>query len=180
MKTEQAESPAVLEALRIVSGAVSAPDVFWVHGDGLCDCLFQRIYDVNNSYLGRTQRVRLCCIWAEIYKQYPQFVQDNLPYYDPNRHTYNAEPQEWDSDEMDMPVPLWHRQLAIKEGKPLADIRQKYAGRERERPKKVKVKKSKAPTAAELRHAHEAQLRAGGWILDGQRLSADEKRIIDG
>ena len=67
--------------MRIISGVLSEPDVHWIHGDGLCDCLFQNIYDVNNSYLGRTMRVRLCCIWADIYKQYPQFVQV-LPFYD--------------------------------------------------------------------------------------------------
>src|SRR3990167_3401218 len=118
--------------MRIISGVLSEPDVHWIHGDGLCDCLFQNIYDVNNSYLGRTQRVRLCCIWADIYKQYPQFVQE-MPYYDPNRDIYVADPAPWDDEEMDMPLYLWYRQLAIKEGKPLAQIRQEYEGRDHER-----------------------------------------------
>src|SRR3990167_447000 len=108
--------------MRIISGVLSEPDVHWIHGDGLCDCLFQNIYDVNNSYLGRTMRVRLCCIWAEIYKQYPQHVQV-LPFYDRNRHTYSSVPEEWNSDKMDMPIYLWHRQLSVKEGKSLAQIR---------------------------------------------------------
>lgn len=172
------ESPAVVEALRILAAA-GGPDIHWLLGDNLCDCLFQRIGDWNNSYLGRTLRVRVCCIWAELYKQYPQFVQE-LPYYDSNRHTYNAEPQEWDSDEMPMPVYLWLRQLAIKHGKSLAQIREEYAGRDHERPKAVKVRKGKEPTKAELHHAHEAQLRASGWILPDERLSDDERKIVRG
>ena len=68
--------------------------------------------------------------------------------------------------------------MSVKEGKSLAQIREEYAGREHERPKKLKVRKSKEPTKAELHRAHEAELRASGWILPDERLSADEKKIM--
>ena len=168
MPTTQADSPAVLEVLRLLSLG-DVPLVHWIDGDNLCDCLFQRIGDWNNPYLGRSLRVRVCCIWAELYKCYPEYVQE-IPYYDSTRHVYTAEPAEWDSDEMDMPVYLWHRQLAIRQGKSLAEIREAYAGREHERPKRVAKRVAKPATEAEIKRAHEARLHASGWLLNGERL----------
>lgn len=161
---DKAEPAALVEAMRILD-LKGAPDVHWLIGDDQCDCLFQRIFEIGNPYVGRTHRVRLCCIWADIYKQYPQFVQE-LPYYDANRDTYTAEPAPWDSDEMDMPVYLWWRQLAIKEGKSLAEIRREYAGREHERPKKSTEPRQHHPIA-EVKAAIIARLRRSGWLLPG-------------
>lgn len=144
--------------------AVAAPDTLWCIGDDLCDCIFQRIGEWKNPYLGRTLRVRMCCIWADLYKMYPQFVQE-LPYYDSNRHTYSAIPATWDSDEEDMPVSLWHRQLAIKEGKSVAEIRAEYAGRENERPKKVATRLDDTPTEYEIAYARRQQRIAAAWEL---------------
>src|SRR3989304_4838306 len=63
-------SPAVLEALTIGS----LPDTQWDHEDDLCDCTYQRIGLWKNPYLAETLEVRMCCIWAELYKQFPGFV----------------------------------------------------------------------------------------------------------
>ena len=165
--TVPSDSPAVLEALRLLS-LDSVPEVHWIHGDSECDCLFQRIGDWNNPYIGRTLRVRVCCIWAELYKQYPQFVQE-MPYYDPHTHSYTNEPAEWDSGEMDMPLGLWHRQLAIREGKSIAQIRAEYAGREKERPKKG-PRRSNEPDANVLRRAEEARMKLAGILLEDESL----------
>jgi len=157
--------PRAVQDVMAAMAVASIPDVVWIIGDDECDCTFQRIGDWTNSYLGQTLRVRLCCIWAEIYKQYPQFVQEIPAHFDRNRWTYVTEPAEWDSDEMDMPVSLWHRQLAKQQGKSLAEIRAEYKGRENERPKRVTVKKAKQPTKAELAFAKESELRAAQWLV---------------
>ena len=104
------------------------PVATWVHGDDLCDCTFQRIGQWTNPYLGKTLRVRICCIWAEIYKQYPQFVQEIDGYYDDNRNAFDPDPIPWNSEDEDMPVHLWHRQLAIMAGKSLDEGRAEYRG----------------------------------------------------
>ncbi len=152
------ESPASMRGMR------------WILGDDKCDCLFQRIGEWSNPFLGRTMRVRLCCLWAKIYEQYPEFVQQ-LPYHEPNKGTYTSEVLDWDSEQADMPLYLWYRQLSIKERKPLKQIREEHKGREHERPKKVKMSRKKHPTIAELRHAKEERLRASGWLLPGQTLA---------
>lgn len=159
----------MLAAMQLLTHAVEAPAKHWILGDDLCDCLFQRIWDTNNPHIGRTLRVRECCLWKTLYEQYPEYVQV-LPYYDPNRHIYVSEPEPWNSDEMDMPVYLWHRQLAIEQGKTVAQIREDYAGREHERPRKVKSRKESRPTKAEVKHATEMRLRASGWITEGEPL----------
>ena len=104
------------------------PDATWVHGDDLCNCTFQRIGQWTNPYLGKTLRVRICCIWGEIYKAYPQFVQMIDGYYDDNRNAFDLDPIPWNSEDEDMPVHLWHRQLAIMSGKSLDEIRIEYKG----------------------------------------------------
>ena len=109
------------------------PEMQWENGgDDLCDCTFQRIGFWTNPYIARTLKVRMCCIWADIYKRYPQFVQE-IPAFTDYRvsdHTYDPRPWEWNSVDSDMPRWLWHRQLAVEEGLPLATIRKMYEGQE--------------------------------------------------
>src|SRR3990167_2977648 len=90
--------PTKIDPQVMFAAAVSAdPTVHWLLGDDLCDCTFQRVGEWANPYLGKTLRVRMCCIWAELYKQYPQFVQEIPAFYDANRHQWrDAIP--WDSD----------------------------------------------------------------------------------
>lgn len=156
------------QAMMEAVAAESLPDVHWLYGDDLCDCTFQRIGEWTNPYLGRTLRVRLCCIWAELYKLFPQFVQEAPASYDVNRHKWVIEPQPWDSEDMDMPLPIWYRQLAQQTGRSLADIRAEYSQRANERPKKLpkgKGRRLRQPMEAEVKAAHEARLRLSGWIL---------------
>lgn len=165
MTTEQKEvsrlSLAVLEALAIAG----LPEAHWIYGDDLCDCEFPRIGHWSNPYTARTLRVRLCCIWAEVYKQYPQFVQEIPASYDSNRHQWQPTPEPWDSEDMKMPVFLWFRQLAAKTGLPLSEIRKRYADRLDERPKKVKRGMGRPqPTEEEVKVAHMERLRLGGWL----------------
>ena len=106
------------------------PEEVWEWGDDLCDCTFQRIGDWTNPYIGRTMRVRLCCIWAAIYKQYPQFVQEIPAYYDRNKDAFQPKPMAWNSEDEDMPVALWHRQVAVELGVPLEKVRKLLAGQD--------------------------------------------------
>ena len=112
------------------------PEIMWEHGDDLCDCTFHRIGSWTNPYLGKTLRIRMCCIWKELYKDYPQFVQEIPAYYDENTDSYEIEPAPWDSEDDDMPVHIWHRQVAFVTGKPLAQVRDELAGQSP--PKKVR------------------------------------------
>lgn len=148
----------------LLSALGNLPEVHWLQGDDLCDCTFQRIGEWTNPYLGKTLRVRLCCIWGEIYKQYPQFVQDVDAYYDLNRNDWVAGQQEWDSMDSDMPLPLWYRQIAIRERRPLQEVRDQYSQRSAERPKKVAQSEGAQPTVAEVEKSLAARLRATGWL----------------
>ena len=163
------KSAALLEAARILD-PVQIPDVHWIDGDALCDCLFQRIGDWNNSYLGRTQRLRICCMYERILDLVGRDLLQTMPYFDPNRATYRAETAPWDSETMDMPVAYWHRQLAVQQGKSLPQIREEYVGRENERPKAVGPHERTQPTLAELTFARNEELHAAGWLLESQQL----------
>ena len=143
----------------------TSPDSEWITGDDLCDCTFQQVREWTNPYLGQTLRIRWCCILAELEKQYPQYFSRVDAFYDHNRDEYIGEPQPWDSTEMDMPVPLWYRQLARQQGRPLAEVRAEYSDRKTERPKKVKHSQRKAPTVAEVKRARHNELKRTGWIL---------------
>ena len=101
------------------------PEDPWFHGDDKCDCTFQRIGDWTNPVIGRTLRVRLCCIWAKIYAQYPEFVQEIPAYHNIKTNEYVNEPQDWNAEDWDMPRYLWYRHLAAKYGRPLSEIREK-------------------------------------------------------
>ena len=165
MTTTEELSPTVLAQLSAALSVGNVPDIHWLHGDDLCDCTFQRIGDWTNSYLGKTLRVRLCCIWAEIYKMFPQFVQDIDASYDYNYHQWVTEPQPWDSPDADMPPYLWYRQLAQQQGRSVADIRDEYSSRLDERPRKVENWKSRpTPRPADVERARNERLRLQGWF----------------
>ena len=123
-------SPAVLQALSIGN----LPDTEWEVHDDLCDCTYQRIGMWKNIYLAETLEVRMCCIWEDLYKQYPQFVRTIPGYFDPNTKQWLTEPRAWDG-EQEMPKAIWYRHLARKLNRPLAEIRAEYAGRDELRPK---------------------------------------------
>ena len=101
----------------------------WETGDDLCDCTFQRVGRWTNPYLAQTRHVRLCCIEAELEKQFPQFVQVFDAYQDPNTDELIDEPMMWNG-EFDMPKDIWHRQLARIRGEDLELVREKFAGLE--------------------------------------------------
>ena len=105
------------------------PEENWTHWDDLCDCTFQRIGMWTNPYVGRTLKVRLCCIWAKLYAMFPEYVQEVPAFMDYNKgDAYSAAPVAWDGD-TDMPVYLWHRQLAVQMRLPLETVRKLFAGR---------------------------------------------------
>lgn len=87
------------------------PAEAWDAQDDLCDCVFQRIGRWTNPYIGETLEVRMCCIWADIYKQYPQYVR-----------VTRSEPAIWNG-EFDMPKAIWHRQLANDKGISVSEAR---------------------------------------------------------
>lgn len=118
-------SPAVVEALAISN----IPDIQWKMEDDLCDCTYQRIGWWTNPYLAETLEVRVCCIWAELYKQFPQFVRMTPAFWNYNKDKWVTEPMEW-TGENPMPRSIWYRQLARKQSRSLAEIRAEYADQE--------------------------------------------------
>lgn len=123
-------SPAVIEALSIAE----LPDVQWLHGDDLCDCTFQRIGMWKNPYLAVQQEIRLCCVWAELAKMFPQFFRVIPGYWDDNAGQWDTRPHEWNG-ESEMPKAMWHRQLARLTGAPLSEIRENFSALDGFRPK---------------------------------------------
>lgn len=123
-------SPAVLEALSIGN----LPGVAWSNQDDQCDCVYQRIGMWKNPYLAETLEIRLCCIWAKLAEQYPEFVRTIPGYFDENTKRWITEPLEWNG-QAEMPKAIWYRHLARKEGRPLSDIRQEYSQKDEQRPK---------------------------------------------
>lgn len=156
----------------------------WLEGDDSCDCMYQRIGEWKNPYLGSTHQIRLCCVWAELGKLYPQFVQDVPVYWDNNQIEPVHGPQQWDSEEMDMPLGLWYRQLAVREGRPLAEVREEYKYKQNLRPKKVSPgagRESKQPDARTVRMALLDRLVRQGWrpedaIAVFERQDREEQR----
>lgn len=123
-------SPGLLEALSISE----LPDVQWLNEDDLCDCTFQRIGMWKNPYLAETLEIRLCCVWAELAKQYPDFVRTIPGYWDDNNKEWITQPWDWNGESA-MPKALWLRQLARKQDRPLSEIREEYADLDHLRPK---------------------------------------------
>ena len=112
-------SPALVEAL--VIGQL--PDVRWKAQDDLCDCVYQRVSFHTNPYLAETLEVRLCCLMGELYKQYPQFVRLVPAFMDYGHDDeWVTEPAKWNG-EQDMPLALWHRQLARTRNITVAEAR---------------------------------------------------------
>ena len=146
----------------VLAAMGNVPEVHWLQGDDLCDCTFQRVGEWTNPYLGKTLRVRLCCIWGEIYKQYPQFVQDIDAYYDLNRHEWVPEQREWDSTDSDMPLALWYRQEAIRQGKPLQEVRD--AADKSLRPRAVAESREDIVSQAEVEASLRKRLKLTGWL----------------
>ncbi len=107
---------------------------FWDCQDDGCDCIYQRIGMWTNPYLAETLEVRMCCIWADLYKQYPQFVRVTPAYKDGNKREWVTEPTEW-SGESDMPKSLWYRQLSRQQNRSVEDIRVEYAEKDELRPR---------------------------------------------
>ena len=138
----------------------------WLVGDDKCDCTFQRIGQWANPYIGKTLQVRLCCIWAEIAKEYPQFVQEFDCYLDSNRVEPVMGPQPWNSEEMDMPLDIWYRQLAVQQGRPLREVREEYQHKQHLRPRKVPTGQGREtfqPDKWEVRRALLHRLEKTGW-----------------
>lgn len=106
------------------------PEINWQHDDDLCDCTFQRIGLWTNPYLARTMKVRFCCVWAELLKDYPQFVEEIPAFYNYNTGDYQEEPFEWDSTDSDMPRALWYRQIQTITGKSLEEVRERFHDKE--------------------------------------------------
>lgn len=118
-------SPAVVQALAVGS----LPDIQWQVGDDLCDCTFQRVGWWTNPYLAETLEVRMCCIWAELYKQFPDLVRTIPAFWNYNQNEWVTETQDWNG-ETQMPRALWYRQLARQQGRPLPEIRAEYQNQE--------------------------------------------------
>ena len=95
----------------------------WDVNDDLCDCTYQRMGYWNNPYIGETYEVRLCCLYAEFEKQWPQYFKRT-----------QIEPAEWDG-EQDMPRSIYARQLSKLHGIPLEDARGIAADPPRGKPK---------------------------------------------
>ena len=132
--TTELLSPAVIEALSIAE----LPEIRWKIHDDRCDCIYQRIGFWTNPYLGETLEVRMCCIWAELYKQFPQFVRTVPAFQDYNNgDAWVTEAAEWNG-ETEMPKALWYRQLARQQGRSLGEIRAEYADKDDLRPKGYK------------------------------------------
>lgn len=126
-------SPGVIEALSIGS----LPDVQWQNQDDLCDCTFQRVGLWKNPYLAETLEIRLCCVWAELGKWFPDFVRTIPGYFDDNEQEWITEPWEW-TGETEMPKAIWYRHLARKQGRAVSEIRAEYGEKDALRPKGIK------------------------------------------
>lgn len=158
----------VLQAL--LSGTESALPIHWVQGDDLCDCMEERIGEWTNPYTGHTLQVRLCCIWKKIYAMFPQFVQDVPAYYNVNLNEWVKTPAEWDSEDMDMPLGLWYRQVARQTGKPLSQVRAELKGKDDLRPKKVEKglgwESRGQPDPERVERSHMERLEQSGWNIE--------------
>jgi hypothetical protein len=162
-------NPGLAEALVDIAKAAGSPiGTDWrVGGDDLCDCTFQTVWEVTNPYIGKTQRVRLCCIVAKMQHLFPELVALLDGWHDVGRQKLVSEPLPWDGKDFAMPAPLWYRQMETLTGRPLAEIRAEYEHRKHERPP------AGQPTVGwteaseeELAEARERALRHTGWITD--------------
>lgn len=112
---------ALEEALAIVNAQET-----WHVNDDRCDCTYQRMGYWNNPYIGETYEIRLCCLYAEFEKQYPQFFKRT-----------QIEPAEWNG-EADMPRSIYHRQLSKLHGMTVSEARAMAGEAPKGRPKAEK------------------------------------------
>jgi hypothetical protein len=126
-----------LDEASVIAAALSVlPEDMWDVNDDACDCTFQRIGFWTNPYLGETLEVRMCCIWTELYKLFPDKVRVTPAFFDYNANEWAPEPMAWNG-ETDMPPSIWYRQLARQQGRSVAEIREEYRHRDDERPRGV-------------------------------------------
>jgi nitroreductase len=140
-----------LHNLGALIATTSIPDVRWMHGDDLCNCTFQRIGEFANPYLGQTLRVRFCCVWAELEKEYPDFIQHIPAYWDDNSESWRKEPTEWDGGS-GMPRALWYRQQAFLQGKSLEDVRAELGDQEPPKAVNIEARRRRETIYAEFSH----------------------------
>ena len=160
---------AVLEqSLASALAVADLPGMVWLAGDDKCDCVFQRIGFWTNPYLAQTLEIRLCCVWGEFKKQWPQFFRETAATWNLNTGEWDTEPREWDSPDMAMPVEYWYRQIAHKTGQPIAEVRAEYRHKMHLRPKANPKAKQIKPTKAQLNAAHEKEQRGAGWLIEGE------------
>lgn len=76
----------------------------------------------------------MCCIWAELYKMFPQFVRVTPAFLDGNAKRWVTEAMDWNG-EVEMPKAIWYRQLARKEGRSVSDVRAEYEEKDDLRPR---------------------------------------------
>jgi hypothetical protein len=164
--TEAPVSQSLIDAINSIVGKAEAPlgSDWRLGGDDLCDCTFQLVYEATNPYIGKTQRVRVCCILEKVREMFPELVATLDGWHDVGRQELVTVPLAWDNEDMAMPPRLWYRQLATITGRPLAAIRKAYQHRTNERPQAAQDKTYRVPTEAELQRGREAELRATGWI----------------
>lgn len=146
-----------MAAVDIVSALGVLPEDFWNHEDDACDCTFQRIGMWKNPYLGETLEVRMCCIWAELYKLFPQYVRVT-PAYLVDDATWETSVREWDG-EADMPRSIFYRQMARKDGISLAEARERYAHVEAPRGTPRPVEGETGPSLVTLLYAQVLNLK---------------------
>jgi hypothetical protein len=112
MPVDMSPAPALVPSISLLEGLVAGfPDLEWKHGDDLCDCVYQRIGMWKNVYLAQTHEIRLCCLFNDLAKLFPEHFRTFNGYLDDNSGEYITEPQPWNGED-DMPKALWHRQLA--------------------------------------------------------------------
>lgn len=122
-------------ALADIAAALGVlPESFWDTNDDACDCTYVRIGMWTNPYLAETLEVRWCCIWAEMFKLFPQFVRVTPAWLDQNAKAWEPEPRAWDGED-EMPASLWYRQLSRFSGDSVGTVRALYSNRDDERPR---------------------------------------------
>ena len=129
--------PSRLEEQVLAALAAESLPVHWLSGDDGCDCMVERIGEWSNPQMAYTKQIRFCCIWAELERMFPKFVQEVPAYYDANRDEWQTEIQEWDSEEADMPLPYWYRQHARRHDLTVGEARAWCKAHPEARPLKV-------------------------------------------
>ena len=142
MTTETRLSPGIVEALSIGQ----LPDVQWKMHDDLCDCVYQRIGLWTNPYLAETLEVRMCCIWAKLYEQFPDQVRTVPAFWNYNTEEWVTEPMEWNGEDA-MPRSVWYRHLARVQGRTVAEVSPEYSSQE---PPQGKVRGESIPLWVQL------------------------------